>query len=187
MALPLAIASAVVSGVGAISSGIAQGNAANYQAQVASNNATIARQNAVYAAGAGSAQATASGLKGRAREGAVRTGIAANGLDVNSGSAADVQTSQRELDSLDTATVANNAAIQVYGYKTQATGYEAQSKLDRAEATDAYASGAFKAAGDILGNTSVQSSLLSGAPKVPSNYQWMANPKADNYGDFEFG
>lgn len=184
----IALTAAAVSAAGAISGGIAQGNAANYQGQVAANNATIARQNATYSAGAAAATTERAGLKARAQDAGVRSGIAANGLDVNSGSAADVQTSQRELGALDTGTVANNGALQVYGYQTQATGYQAQSTLDKQEAGADVAGGFMKAAGTLLANPTVDSfgsSLLSGAPSLPSNYSWMAGQPQQTSGDWE--
>jgi hypothetical protein len=111
---------------GQILGGIANANAAHYQAQVATNNATIAKQNANYSASAASAQIERAGLKARAQLGSVRAGLAASGVDVNSGSAADTQISEREIGQLDTATVANNAALKVYGYQMQGANFTAQ-------------------------------------------------------------
>lgn len=186
----IALIGAGVSAAGAIGGGIAQGNAANYQAQVATNNAIIAKQNAGYSAGAASTGIEEAGLKARSQNAGVRAGLAANGLDVNTGSPAEVQTSERELSDLNTATVANNDALQVYGYQTQESGYTGQAKLDRSEATSDYAGGVLKAAGGLLSNPSVDSfgsSLLSGAPSVPANYQWMATPGASNASDYAYG
>lgn len=174
----LALIAAGTAAAGAIGGGIASANAASYQAKVAQNNAITARQNAGYAAAAGSSQVTQQGLKAAAQEGSLRTGIAASGVDVNSGSAAEVQTSQRVLDSLDTSQVANRAAEQVYGYGTQATSFDAQSKLDKAQVPWDVAGGFLKAAGSLAGNPSVDSSvssLLSGPPSVPDAYQWMTS------------
>lgn len=186
----IALVAAGVSAAGAIGSGIAAGNAANYQAQVATNNATVAQQNAAYSASAGAAQTEAAGLKAKAQNAGVRAGIAANGVDVNSGSAVDVQASERETGALNVATVANNAALSTYGYETQNSSFESQATLDRSQATSDYAGGFLKAAGTLASNPTVDSfgsSLLSGAPSTPSNYQWMATPNANNNSDIGFG
>lgn len=123
-----------ISAIGAISQGQQQAKAAEYQAQVAKNNETIAYQNANYAAAAGETQSYNQGLKERAQSGAIRAAIAGAGVNVNTGSAADVQVSQAELGQQDVEQVRQNAALQAYGYKTQATGFGAQANLDTAQA-----------------------------------------------------
>ena len=154
------VASASVGAVGAMNSANAQRQAANYQAEVAKNNATIAGQNAEAATQAGAEKATEASLRSREIVGAATTGAAANDLDIGSGSAADVITSQREVGELGTETTVNNAALQAYGFRSQQTGFTAQSGLDTAEAASAAAAGPLAAGGD----------LLSGASSVGSNY-----------------
>lgn len=181
----LALAASVA---GPVLGGISSASSANYQSQVAKNNATIARQNEGYAAGAGSAQVQQAGLKARAQGAEIRTGLAANGLDVNSGSSANVQESARDIGKLDTATVANRAAAAVYGYASQAQGFTAQSRIDSAQAgwdliggiTKGIGAGAGGSAdfpgGGGGGVTAEQAgSLLSGPSMTPSSYQWMGS------------
>ncbi|MGD0106397.1 MAG: hypothetical protein ABSC06_20515 [Rhodopila sp.] len=149
-----------VAGYGAISSGEASQASANYQSQVAANNATIANQNALAATAAGNAQAEQSRMKTNATIGAQMAGQASSGIDVGSGSALDVRTSQKELGELDVLTIRNTAARQAYGYQTQSMSDTAQSGLDTAQ-------GGFAAtAGDIGG----VSSILSGAASAGSKY-----------------
>lgn len=136
----LAIAGAGISAVGSIESGL-------YAGQVAKNNSTIATQNANYAREAGSEQATAQSIKGAAEGARIKTAQAANGVDVNSGSAVDVQEGQRETSRLDAETVLNNADLSAYGYTTQANNFDAQSQQD-------VAGGIFDAAGTLLGSAS---------------------------------
>lgn len=150
----LMVASAVVGAAGSISSGIAAKNAADYQAAVANNNATIAQQNAEYAMKAGYAQAENQSRKGAANLGRIKTAQAASGVDVNSGSALDVQEGQRETNQLDTETVLNNAQLHAYGYRTQATNFEAESKLDTMKGEAAQTASYFKAGGDLLSSAS---------------------------------
>lgn len=178
--------------------GIAQGEQAHYQAQVAKNNSITETQNAQYAASAGAAQVEQAGLKAAQKSSGLKASQAASGLDVNSGSPVDVQTSERELGFLDAKTVANNAAVQTYGYETQAVNDKAQEKLYNTESIEAPIGGALSAGGSLAGNASVDSlfssgggsatggaqtfgagatgaptSLISGLPSVPDSYSWM--------------
>ena len=173
---------------GAVVGGLAAGAEANYKGQVAANNAAIAAQNKAYAAAAGASQVENAGLKARAQLAEVRTGIAANNLDVNTGSAADVQTSQRLIGAKEVSTVASNAARQVYGYGAEEMNYGAQAKLYRTQAPYDIASGFISAAGDVAGGmmdlpggTSDQApsaragiqTQMSGSAKLPEQYGWM--------------
>lgn len=157
----LAVASLVLGGIGAavsvggaMESANAQAAQANYQAQVAANNQTIANQNAQYALKAGEAQAQTAGMEGRAASGGVRAAEAANGLDVNSGSALDVQASQREANVLNVENVKQNAALQAYGFRTQATSFGAQQTLEKAQAAQASTAGPINAFSSLLGSAS---------------------------------
>lgn len=200
-----AIASVAGTALGTIS----QVNAANYRAKVAQNNAKAANQNAVYSAKASSARVEQEGLKTAQRLSGVEAGIAANNIDTGTGSAADVQQSQHALGMNDTATVANEGALKVYGYETEASGFQAQAKADKAEVLPDILGGVFKAVGQVashagdlgigggggggfdsgaafdsafsgLGHTEVtEPTLAEGAPSVPSNYQWMRNSSYD--------
>ena len=161
------VAGAGIGAAGAIQQGNAQAQSANYQAQVAANNATIARQNAQYSASATAARTQQEEMKAAQQNAAVRAAGAANNLDVDSGSPLDVQIGQRELGKLDTETVANQGAQQVYGYKTQATDYTAQSALDRQTANNDVTGGYLKGF----------SSLLSAAPDLPPAFGWMGGNK----------
>jgi hypothetical protein len=154
-----------VSAVGAISSANATSANANYQAQVAKNNSIIASQNAEYATQAGQEKAQETSIRDKAQLGAVTTAIAANGLDVDTGSSVDVQQTQRETGTLATQQVVDAAALQAYGYRTNATSFTAQSGLDTAEAGQATTAGDFAAGG----------SLLSGASGVGLNFAKLSN------------
>ncbi len=206
----VAAVGAGISAVSAVATGISAGNAASFQSQVAANNATIARQNAAHAAAAGAAATEAAGLKARAKSGSLRAALAANGTDVNSGSDADVQVGERQLGYLETATVNHNAALNVYGYKTQAANFEGQSNLDSAEAGFAPIAGALKGAGGFAsaysdfaggggssgGGAATETgtydvthgegfnSLLSGSPSISGDSSWMysaSNPTDGKY------
>ena len=144
--------------------GISKAESAGYQGQIASNNALTAARNANYSAAAGSAQTEQAGLKARAELGNVRAGLAANNLNVNTGSAADVQTSQREVGDLDTATVASRAAEAVYGYRVQGSDFRAQAAADRAQIGPDIAGGILSAGGSLAGS----------APNIPGAMNWLS-------------
>lgn len=179
----IALVGVGIAAAGQVAGGIQQGQAAHYQAQVAKNNATIDEQNAAYAASAGAAQTEQSGLQERSKLASLRAGTAANGIDVNTGSAADTQESERLIGRLDTENVSHNAALQAYGYSTKATGEGAQSSLDQHEANWDPIAGGIKGAGTLASNPTFDasaSSLLSSAPSVPADYAWMQTASTDD-------
>lgn len=168
-----AVAGAGVSAYGSVQGGYAAKDAATYQAAVAKNNAIIAEQNAKHAEAAGAAQAEAISLKGRAVGGQIKAAQAASGIDVNSGSALDVQEGSREQSSLDTMTTMDNALLQAYGYRTQATGFEAQSELDKASGSQAVTAGYLKAGGGLLstaGSVASKWGAQQAAPAQPADW-----------------
>jgi hypothetical protein len=157
-ALPvIAVASvmaAATSAYGAIEQGEAASNAAKYQAQVAANNATIANQNADYATQAGAAKEANQDLANAQREGAVRAALGSSGVDVNEGSALKVQIGQKLADQQTSATIRNQAQLNAYGFRTQASNFTAQSGLDIAQAGQATTGAALSATGSILSGAS---------------------------------
>lgn len=166
------------SGQAAKEQGQATANAANYSAQVAANNALIAEQNATHAEAAGRAQAEAVSLKGRQTAARIKVAQAASGIDVNTGSASDVQASQAEKNTLDTETVMSNAELQAYGYRTQGTGYTAEAGLDTAKGQQAVIGGNLAATGDYLrGGGGLLSSISSvGSKWSQSGYTPNSSP-----------
>lgn len=158
-----ALAATVIGGAvtagGQLESGFATSRADNYSAEVAANNAAIAQQNAKYSTEAGQSAATTQSLKGASQIGKITTGQAASGVDVNTGSAVDVQASQRGANKLDTENVVANAGLTAYGYRTQAANFQAQGALDKAAATQAVTGAEIGAAGSLLssaGGTSMK-------------------------------
>lgn len=151
---------------------------ASYQAAVASNNAITAANNANYASEAGEAKASNESRKGAAASGKLKTTQAANGVNVNSGTAVDVQTGERETNQLDTETTLNNSELQAYGYRTQQTGFEAESELDEAKAAQAPIGADLSAAGGILSNVSSIGTKWGGSP-TPSSKAAPVYPSDD--------
>lgn len=163
MGLPLAvlgIAGAATSAYGAYESGQANSAAATYQSQVAANNAAIDRQNIAMTEASGSAKEAAQGMKTAASVGSLKAGQAASGVDVNTGSAADVRVAAGKLGALDALTIRSNTAREAYGYEVQETSDTANSQLLQMEASQA------KTAGDI----GALGTFLTGASSVGSKY-----------------
>jgi hypothetical protein len=150
----LGLAGAATYAVGTIESGQATSNAATYQAQVAQNNAIIAEQNANYASEAGLASAVATSMKGAAASGKVKATQAASGIDVNTGSAVNVQASERETNVLSSETVLKNAELQACGYRAKATSEEAQAGLEKEDAEQATVGADIGATGNLLSSAS---------------------------------
>lgn len=134
MGVYLAAASLGMQALGQIRQGQAAAASAKYNSQVQANNAQIAQNNAALAGEQGAANAGIEQQKTRAAVGGIKAAQAANGIDVNSGSAVDVRSSAAELGELNAITIRSNAAKTAYGYQTQQSSDMAQSQLDRQEA-----------------------------------------------------
>ena len=154
LALTAGIAGAGISGIGAVEAGQATANAASYSAEVARNNATIANQNADYSIAAGQRKTADTSMKNAANIGRIKGAQAASGIDVNSGSAEDVQVGNRETGQLDSETVLNNSELQAYGYRSAATGFTAEAGLDTLKAEQAPIGADIGAGGSLLSNAS---------------------------------
>ena len=146
-------ASGALSFVGAISQGNAAAKQAEYQAAFARNNQIMANNAALDAEAAGrtkeaNARRATEGLKGRQR--AV---LAANGVDVNTGSALDIQTDTAALGELDALTIRSNAERDAVGYRNQGQNFGGEAALAAARASNATTSGYLGAAGSLLTST----------------------------------
>ena len=150
----LGLVGAATSAVGGIMGGEATAASASYQAQVAKNNAAVAYANAQRASAAGQEQAAQTSEKGAQQEAQIIGAMAANNIDVRSGSAVDVERGSREVNELNSETVLSNAELQNYGYRVQANSDAAQAKLYETEAAEAPIAADIGAAGGLLGAAS---------------------------------
>lgn len=172
----LSIAGTAAGAIGAIGQGQAAAAQANYQAQVARNNAIVAQQNANYAIASGEAKATDEGMKERARAGAVRAALAASGLDVNSGSSADVQEGSARTGQTNIERVRQEAQLRAYGYRSQATNFGAEAGLDRLAASNAQTAGFLKAGGLLFSGASGLIGSKWGGPSSSALGDWSPRP-----------
>jgi len=153
-------AGGVLNAFGAAQKGAATASLYNYQAGIAQFKERIALQNRDYALTVGEDQLASYGLKSAQLAGKIKAAQGASNIDVGSGSAVDVQKSQKLVSDIDMATIRKNAARRAYGYEVEAATQEAQAGL--------YTLAASKTEEAIP--LEVTSSLISGASSVSSKW-----------------
>lgn len=147
----LLIGSAIAGGIGAIKNSQAQREQADYQANQDSFNATVTDLQAADAIARGETDAQNAGIQAAQLKGTQKAAFAGQGVDVSTGSAADLIAETDKMSMLDILTIKNNAAKEAFGYKAQGAGY-----LNQADIT--------KKAGKSAANTT----LLTGGANVLS-------------------
>lgn len=156
----------VLSAFGNVAEGKSTKAMYDYQASVARINSDIDRQNAEWERSKGEIEGQQYGLKAAQQFGEIRTGQAASGLDVNSGSNLAVQNSQRTLARMDEATIRNNALKTAYDYDVKSTTDLNQAALYDTAGKNAQTAGYIKAASSIIGSASSVSSKWLSASQV---------------------
>ena len=146
-----AVASSGVKAYGQIQTAEANAAADKYNAQVAENNSTIATQQAQWSAESGEQQVAKQELENRAKIGGIEANQGASGVEVGTGSNADVVSSAKEIGALDALTIRSNAVRKAYGYQVQSTSDKAQAGLDTMAASNAVKAGKIAAISTLLG------------------------------------
>jgi hypothetical protein len=100
-----------------------------FQTQQMETNARMAKMQADQATKRGEKAAQAVRQKTKQLIGSQRAALAAQGIEVNADTAADIQADTSALGALDALTVKNNAWLEAWGYKVQANDYETQAKM----------------------------------------------------------
>lgn len=153
----------VIGAGGALESGQAQSQMYNYQAGMAQMNAKIAKQNADYAINVGEHQAENYGLQAGQRMGQIKSAQGASGLDVNSGSAQQVQKGQATITNMDLTQIRSNAAKTAYNFDVQSVQDQQQAQLYRMAGAQSITASQYNAAASILGSaSSVSNEWLQG-------------------------
>jgi hypothetical protein len=106
-----------------------------------------------------------------------RAAFAGQGVNVNDGSAAEVQAGDQMIGTLDELTLANNAMLEAHGYKTEASIYRYQGEMakaagrNRAAAANASAFNTLLTTGAQVANlyTATRSTTPKRAPRVASS------------------
>ncbi len=135
----------------------------NYQAGVARMRANIDRQNSTWARDAGDQQAMLQGFKTGQEIGGVVAKQGASGVQVGTGSNADVIDAIRTSGAYDQGMIRYNAAKKAYGFEVQASGEEASAKLAETAGKNAMLEGWLGAGSSLIGGaTSVADKWLKG-------------------------
>lgn len=152
----LAVAGTAVAAAGSIVSGVNQSRQYSYQAKIAQQNAALDRKAAEDARARGAIEEARQYRKNAQLLGAQRAALAANGLEVDFGSAADLQTDTKTIGWEDAQTIRENAI-------RESKGYEISASNNVGKAASAKAAGSAAMIGSIF---DAGSTILSGASQV---------------------
>lgn len=183
----LAVAGTAASAIGAINQGEAGSANGAFQAQVARNNQVIASQYAANANATGEVQAYNRGLADRAKAAAVTAGLAASGMDINTGTSAAVREATDVAGLTDVETVRQQAALKAYGYNVEGTNYDAQAGLEKTEASQDQTAGFLSAGSAVFrGLTKDGGIMLAGSGYTgPSQYQGLFDSANEDFSPAE--
>lgn len=130
----------------------------NFQANLGDINARINETQAQQTLLAGQREEQKSRIATANLKGTQRASLAANGVDLGVGSAAQILTSTDVMGEIDAETIQANAIKSAWGYRTQGANQKAQATSSRA------------AAGAISPDSAFTSSLIGGAGQVASSW-----------------
>jgi len=165
------VAGAGLSAATAFSNSRSTRSAYEAQAQVARNNAVIAGWQADDALARGDRAVSLQRSKTRQLKGAQRAAMAANGVDLNQGSALNILSDTELFGQMDADTIADNTAKEAWALRNQAAGY-----------TDAAAAAAARASSESP-LMATAGSLLSSAGRVAGRwYTGSGSSGRDPYG-----
>lgn len=125
-------AAAISSAIGAYGQASAQKSAFAYQASVAANNAQVSQWQASAAINAGQNQEEMSDLKTGEVFATQRATMAANGVDLATGSASEVLASTQVVGNIEATTIHNNALMSAWGYQVQGVNATNSENFNRA-------------------------------------------------------
>ena len=155
-----AVAGAGVSYMGAQTQGQAASNAATYNAEVNANNQQMADAAAVTAQQQGAVDQQQKANQEDVLIGQQKAGLAANGIDVGSGTAVDLLADTKAAGEFDQLTITNNAARTAQGFENQGINYQNQAVVNEQESAAALQGGELKA----------DSALITGAGSVANSW-----------------
>ncbi|CAB5082909.1 hypothetical protein IST4116A_01201 [Burkholderia cenocepacia] len=150
-ALAMTAVSTAMSAYGASRQAAATASADQYQAEVARINQRLSGQYAQQAIDDGENKVAAKQQQTSGLIGAQRAAMAANGVQLDSGTPLRLQEDSAQLGAVDALTIRNNAAREAYGYQVQGLSYGQQAQLDEASASNALSAGSLNTFSSILG------------------------------------
>lgn len=122
----------VSSAVGSYYSAQSKASSLKFQADMADINSRLSETAAQHALYQGQQQVAQQTMRAGHLKSAQRASMAANGIDLGEGSAAEVQASTDILKEIDSNTIEANAVRSAWGYRTQATNYSNEALIKRA-------------------------------------------------------
>lgn len=147
----LAVAGTAVAVAGTATAGYMQYQQSKYQQKVAKANQANENARAADALDRGTQEQDRLARRYRALQGSQRAAMAANGIDVDFGSAGDVLQDTRDLYREDAKTLADNTLNEVKGIEISAANFGAQAKASGMAATGAAISTGLDIGSTILG------------------------------------
>lgn len=151
-ALALGVASTVFTATGTYTQAKAQRGMAQYNAQIARNNAKVAEWQAQDATRRGEEEAAAVGRQTRLQKGAQRARMAASGLDLNVGTAQELQDQTDFFGKIDQGTARDNAAKEAWSIRQRGANFQSEAAMQSATARSI--SPGFAATTSLLGGAS---------------------------------
>ena len=172
LGLGMQVIGAINGAIGSFYSSKAQISALEFQADMAEINARIAERGAQSVLDQGQRQIGQLTLRAGQLKSSQRAAMAANGIDLGTGNAAEIQASTDIMKEIDKNTIEANAVRSAWGYRTQATSLVNEAVVKRGTADGISPFGAV--ASSMLGNaggvaTSWYMLNKAGAFNSPSN------------------
>lgn len=151
----------IVSGAGAAGQADSAASSYRYKAGIASLNQTIAKQNAAWATNSGEIKAANYGMKAGQAIAETKVHQGSSGLDVNTGSNADVRDTQTDVARYDQGLIRKDAEHIAYGYEVEAAKDKAEQGMDLAAAQGVEKAGRLGILSSIIGTASSVASKWS--------------------------
>lgn len=154
LAMGLSAVGGVVSAFGQMEQGKASQQSALYQAAVAKNNKIVAERAAEAEKMQGLIESEQNDLKVRGVAGAQKAAQAANGIDVNTGTALAIRKGTVEMGTYDSEMIRANAGKKAYNYLVQAQNFESEAQFKTMQGEQALKASKTAAFGTLIGTAS---------------------------------
>lgn len=159
----LAVGATVVKGAGQLQAGLYASSQSRYAASVAEQNKQLAREGADDAIKRGQDEQRRLGREVAARVGQQEARMAANNIDITTGSAARTVADTQQVGREDAEAIAENVRRQVEDQQIDAWNYESERRSQKAAAKQAKIATAFSVASTALGGAQQYAKLKTKA------------------------
>ncbi|MCH2240979.1 MAG: hypothetical protein MK041_03380 [Aquabacterium sp.] len=166
LSLGTSVLGMLTSGVGAFFGAQSQRDSLSFQAQMADINARLAESTAQSVLYAGQRETQRVRLNTAQLKSRQRVALAASGVALNEGSAAEMLTTTDAMGEVDANTVEANAVRAAWGHRTQAVNYTNDARMARS------------AAGAVSPFGSMASTLIGGASQVAAGWYGLSKAGA---------